>query len=158
MRTSIRPTLPSVRPCRRTPVCRCPRCRPPCRNAFPRSGCPRTVTLSLKTRWISSPAVSTFRLTRAAALRPVKLRRENLRRLHQDYKGECHVVIAKHLPVWSEVGRVRRDTRTSSSDQLLRCNMWTSSGQRFHVMKLLSAVIHRHAVRGRGQTRPDSGV
>jgi hypothetical protein len=36
--------------------------------------------------------------SRAAALRPVKLRFGKLRRLGQEYKGERHVVIAKHLP------------------------------------------------------------
>ncbi len=36
--------------------------------------------------------------SRAAALRPVKVRFGNLRRLRPEYKGERHVVIAKHLP------------------------------------------------------------
>jgi hypothetical protein len=36
--------------------------------------------------------------SRAAVLRPVKLRFGNLRRLPQEYRGERHVVIAKHLP------------------------------------------------------------
>jgi hypothetical protein len=36
--------------------------------------------------------------SRAIVLRPVKLRFGKLRRLGQEYKGERHVVIAKHLP------------------------------------------------------------